>query len=411
MHSVLRSSALRGSIRSRLSRLSTLLLAGTLMTAAACDDSTPADPITVATVEVSPRLNTARVGTSQQLTAVAKDASGNAMSGETFTWTTSEPTVATVSASGLVTYVGAGSTAIIASARGTTGFATIVSDANVSSVQMGLATATVGPNSTLQLTANGADAAGNALFRPVTWTSSVPTVATVSSTGLVTAVAQSGTTTITATVEGKTGTTVITVAPPPVATVTVAPATGYLPTLVGVPLSTVLRDGVSNVLTGRTVTWSTSNAALATVSGTGVATGVATGSVTITATSEGKSGTATYSVRNGLVNATPITFSNTTTAFAEYAVYVPAGTTSLKVTLASGTGDPDLYLYRPGNTGTPAGGTADDCHSFNDGPGETCTVANPVAGVWHIMIDPFAAHVGTIITATLTPAPAAAIRK
>jgi len=49
-------------------------------------------------------------------------------------------------------------------------------------------------------------------------------------------------------------------------------------------------------LTGRAITWTTSNAAVATVSGTGLVTGVAVGTVTITATSEGQSGTATVTV-------------------------------------------------------------------------------------------------------------------
>jgi hypothetical protein len=50
------------------------------------------------------------------------------------------------------------------------------------------------------------------------------------------------------------------------------------------------------VLTGRTVTWGSSNTGIATVSSSGVVTGVAVGSATITATSETKSGTSSVSV-------------------------------------------------------------------------------------------------------------------
>src|SRR6185295_17259301 len=51
-----------------------------------------------------------------------------------------------------------------------------------------------------------------------------------------------------------------------------------------------------NVLGGRTVTWSSGAAGVATVSSQGLVTGVAGGSAQITATSEGKSGSATITV-------------------------------------------------------------------------------------------------------------------
>src|SRR2546422_1005257 len=73
-----------------------------------------------------------------------------------------------------------------------------------------------------------------------------------------------------------------------------APAT----VLVGVTvqLTATTKDAAGNVLTGRTVTWATSNPAVATVNFTGLATGVAAGQATITATSEGQSGTAAITV-------------------------------------------------------------------------------------------------------------------
>jgi hypothetical protein len=61
-------------------------------------------------------------------------------------------------------------------------------------------------------------------------------------------------------------------------------------------LTATTRDANNNVLAGRAVTWSSSNTGIATVSSSGVVTGVATGSATITATSEGKSGTAAITV-------------------------------------------------------------------------------------------------------------------
>jgi uncharacterized protein YjdB len=145
------------------------------------------------------------------------------------------------------------------------------------------------------LTATLRDANGNVLTgRTVTWSTSNANVATVSATGRVTAVA-AGSAVITATSEGKSGTASVTVREP-VASVEVTPAASAL--LVGetVQLTATLRDGDGNILTGRTVTWSTSNASIATVSATGTVTAVGLGTVTITATSEGVSGSATVVV-------------------------------------------------------------------------------------------------------------------
>jgi uncharacterized protein YjdB len=151
---------------------------------------------------------------------------------------------------------------------------------------------------TLQLTATPMDAAGNALSgRVVTWRSSAPSVATVSATGLVTAVA-AGATTITATAGGTIGTALITVSVP-VASVAVTPATANVNVGQTVQLTPTTRDAHGNVLTGRTITWATSDATVATVNSvTGLVTGVAAGGVTITATSEGQSGLATVTVNS-----------------------------------------------------------------------------------------------------------------
>lgn len=86
--------------------------------------------------------------------------------------------------------------------------------------------------------------------------------------------------------------------PPPaaVASVTLAPGTGNLTVRAATTLTATTRDAAGNVLTGRAVTWSSSDTRLATVVN-GLVTGVASGGpVTITATSEGVTGTATLTV-------------------------------------------------------------------------------------------------------------------
>jgi len=151
---------------------------------------------------------------------------------------------------------------------------------------------------TVQLTATPKDASGNPLSgRAVTWSSSDTTVATVSRTGFVTAKG-AGTATITATSEGKSGTATITVtsAPVPVASVTVTPSSASVPVGQTVQLSATPKDANGNPLSGRAVTWSSSDTAIATVNASGRVTAKAPGSATITAASEGKSGTSAITV-------------------------------------------------------------------------------------------------------------------
>src|SRR5205823_6043774 len=145
-------------------------------------------------------------------------------------------------------------------------------------------------------TATPKDAAGNPLSgRVVTWTSSNTAAATVNSSGLVTA-KLAGAAAITATSEGQSGTSAITVVHVAVASVAVAPASASVNEGQTVQLTATLKDASGNTLTGRTVTWASSNTAAATVTGSGLVSGVTAGTATITATSETVSGTAAVTV-------------------------------------------------------------------------------------------------------------------
>jgi len=129
----------------------------------------------------------------------------------------------------------------------------------------------------------------------VTWASDNAAVATVSATGLVTA-AGVGTATLTATSEGQSGAATVTVLPVPVASVSVTPPSLGLTVGQTGQLTATPRDAAGNPLTGRVVTWASDNAAVATVSATGLVTAVSAGTATLTATSEGQSGTAMVTV-------------------------------------------------------------------------------------------------------------------
>jgi hypothetical protein len=168
----------------------------------------------------------------------------------------------------------------------------------VTSVEVTPAPATVTVGGTVQLTAVTRDANGIPLTdRTVEWSSSNTDVATVDDDGLVTGVAV-GAATITATSEGQSGTSdvAVTLTQEPVATVEVTPNPASVSVGRAVQLTATLKDAAGNILTGRAVSWSSSDTDVAPVDATGLVGGLALGTATITATSEGQSGSASVTV-------------------------------------------------------------------------------------------------------------------
>jgi hypothetical protein len=128
--------------------------------------------------------------------------------------------------------------------------------------------------------------------------------------------------------------------PSAVASVAMSPASGSVQVGQVLQLTATPLDASGNVLGGRTVTWATSNAAVATVSGTGLVTAVAAGAATISAMSEGVQGMAAVTVTNH-TSTEPGTVTDLTVSAA----------TDTSVTLAftevnDGTGKPASYDIR-----------------------------------------------------------------
>ena len=273
------------------------------ITVVAQGSGTAPAPAPVTSVSLSPSTAALSVGQTAQLSATLRDASGNTLTGRTITWSSSNTAVATVTQAGAVTGVASGSATITATSEGVSGTAAVTVAAAapvpVASVTVTPASASLTTGQGTQLQATLRDANGNILTgRTITWTSSNAAVATVSASGYVTSVAP-GSATITATSGGVSGSAAISVAAPapaPVASVAVTPASVSLSTGQGTQLQVALRDALGNTLSGRVVTWSSSNAAVATVSATGYVQAVGAGSATISATSEGVTGTASVGV-------------------------------------------------------------------------------------------------------------------
>ncbi|MGV3710747.1 MAG: Ig-like domain-containing protein [Gemmatimonas sp.] len=278
-------------------RLGALIALGLTAVLGACGGGDPVRPVAVGNVSITLPGSDFHAGTTYQLSAVVTGADNSILTDRTVTWAINNSAVAQISQTGLLTTIAAGAITVSATAESKIGVATItVAPPPVASVSLTLPSPTLYVGATVQAALTLRDVAGNVLTgRTVNWSSSNSQSATVSPAGLVTSVAP-GSTLITAASEGKSASFALEVQLPPVASVTVAPATNILTAGETQQLTATLRDAQGNTLTGRTIAWASSNAAIATVSSTGLVTTVAAGNVTISATSEGQSGTATFAI-------------------------------------------------------------------------------------------------------------------
>jgi uncharacterized protein YjdB len=146
------------------------------------------------------------VGASAQIATAGKDSVGQPVVIRSITWTSSNPNIATVSPTGLVTARAPGTVTI--KAEGITNTA-IISSVTVTVVPVPVASVVIANTDTLlrfrfpkQIVAMAKDSAGNVLQRPITYTTSDVDVSTLDPFGLATATGR-GTVTITASSGGK----------------------------------------------------------------------------------------------------------------------------------------------------------------------------------------------------------------
>ena len=294
--------------------------------------------VPIATVTISPASATVITGSTKQLTAIAKDSGGTELGGRSIAWASGNSSVATVSSSGLVTAVAPGQATISASAEGKTGSSTItVTVPPVASLLVSPSSAELLVGKSVTLAATTLDSDGKTLTgRGISWSSSKSSIATVSSSGVVTGVAI-GSAWVVASSEGKKDSASVTVTLPPVASVSVSPSSVSLDVGGTKALTVTLKDASGNTLSGRSVTWVSSDKAVTTVSSSGVVTAVGAGSATMTAASEGKSGTASIAVT---------------------APEPPPTTSDPTPTPDSSTGEHGGYFVAPSGSGGSAGSSA-----------------------------------------------------
>ncbi len=255
-------------------------------------------PKAVAAVAVAPATATRLVGQSVQMSAVLKAADSTVLTGRFVAWTSSNAAVATVSSTGLVTGLAAGTVTIRGTSEGRSATARITfSLVPVASLSVVPSTLTLAMGRNAPLAALPLDSAGRLLGgRTITWVSATPAVATVSTSGVVAGVA-AGTAVVRASTGGKTAQSVVTVTLVPVERVTLSPTSTTIAVGANLQLTATIRDAAGNVLTGRSLTWLSGSPSIARVSSTGVVTGVGKGTVLIFAESEGKRAQASVTVR------------------------------------------------------------------------------------------------------------------
>ena len=183
-------------------------------------------PVPVASVSVTLNASTIMTGTTTAAIAQTRDASNNVLTGRNVAWSSSDPAIATVDpVTGVVTGVTPGTVNIIGTSESITGQASLeVIPVPVASVTVTLSASTVLAGTSTAATAISRDAASNILTdRPVAWSSSNETVATVDATSGAVTTLTAGATEIIATSEENgtiTGQATLTVLAP-VASVTV----------------------------------------------------------------------------------------------------------------------------------------------------------------------------------------------
>ena len=158
----------------------------------------PPTPVATTLTLSATVLSFSSLGTTEQLTATVRDQNGAAMSGASVAWASSASSVASVSSTGLVAAVADGPATVTATSGSATGTASVTVQQVAASVTLSPSSlALAGPGATMTVTASVIDAGGSEIVSPdLTWSSSDESIATVSSSGLVTAVA-SGSATIT----------------------------------------------------------------------------------------------------------------------------------------------------------------------------------------------------------------------
>ena len=293
---------------------------------------------------------------------------------KSLTWVSSQPSVATVSNDGIVTPVSGGTTTITAMANDGSGVkasCNVTVTEPVSSITLSSSTLSLFVGKATQLTATVSPS--TATDKSLTWSTSNSSIATVSAEGVVKAVGE-GKATITATAKDGSGikascTVTVTV---PVSTISLS--SNSLALFVG--KSSQLTATVSpTTATNQSLTWSTSNTNIATVSADGIVKAVGEGKAIITATAKDGSGVKASCNVTVTVPVSSITLSSNSLS-------LDVGKTSqLTATVSPSTATNKSITWSTSNSSVATVSTDGTVKAVADGTATIMAIANDGSGV------------------------------
>lgn len=265
----------------------------------------------LSSLTITPGTPSLAKGTTLQLTAVGTfaDTAQVDLSSSTI-WSTSDSAVATVDTNGVLNAVAPGTTTVQAAVGSvSTQISITVAAATVTSISVSPQPMVLaqGTNGQLTATATFTDGTQQDVTSSVNWSSQSPTLVVATPTGEVQALA-AGTATVTATLAGLTGQGTIIVSPASLARIEVTPAGATLATGTAQILTAtgVFSDNSTQNLSS-SVTWSSLNTGVATVSPTGLLAGVTPGTTTVTASFNGVTGQTGVNVSGAVVSSVVVT--------------------------------------------------------------------------------------------------------
>ena len=261
-------------------------------------------PAVLQSIAITPANSSIALGTTQQFMATGTFSDGSTRDlTSAVTWRSSDGAVASISAAGGAISAAVGNTTISASSGSVAGSTTLTaSPAQLVSIAITPAIPSISRGTNQQFAATGTftDHTTQDLTTMVQWSSSTPTVATISNStgtnGLASSLA-TGTTKITATSGSISSSTTLTVTEAVLASIAITPAAPSLAlgTTQQFTATGTYTDSTTQNLTS-TAIWSSSVTAVANVDLKGLAQSAATGNTTITASVGDISGTTTLTV-------------------------------------------------------------------------------------------------------------------
>jgi len=239
----------------------------------------------VSAVEISPSNDSIEVGKTLQLKAIIKANNNTVLNNKTVLWTSSEPNIAEITNTGLVSSKNIGTVTISAKSDNIIGQTTLkIIPKGVRKIEISPKIDSIQVGNSIQFLAKLFDSDNNSLTRPITWASSVPNIAEINTNGLLTA-KNIGSTVITAKSENTSTQFNIYVKSGNPEKISISAAKNTIQVGDTTTLKATITDSFGNIIKNLAVNWRSSDTTVAKISNKGLVMFLKQRSVTITASS------------------------------------------------------------------------------------------------------------------------------